>query len=150
MADTQRARIDRLFLGLANEVGDDTLKLSDEGQLFCTLNGVRLSFLHAAQRPTLFILGFAGNLGSLAPESQAEILGEALDANNLWQGSAGGIFGLDENGNLLLSYRLDLPEDLEGEGLEALLPALLPPFIGAAGWAQDRFSAALGQLDPEA
>jgi hypothetical protein len=151
MTDLYRANFDQLFTGLANFVGDDSLALSEQGSLFCELNGVPFSFHHAPVTPTLFILAHAGNLGELPFEVQVDAMRQTLDANTLWQGSAGGSFGLDDADNLLLSYRLDLPgAPLAEDDAQALLPELLAQLAGAALWAQDIFARALGQLDAEA
>jgi hypothetical protein len=146
---TNRIQADRLLASLADYLNQPDLRLQPEGAqngaLVTELEGIPFSFHYDDGFDALFIQSADGNVRE-APES---VLEKALAANYFWEATAGGILGLDEEGNLILSYRLDLPLELTPEEEQALLPELLAHLSGASRWAADLAPRALGQLSPE-
>ena len=127
---------DRLLAALAALVNDPGISLDEKGNGHATLNGIVFAFSFDKERQCLFIQSHAGRLREAAdPAATLEAL---LEANHLWQGTAGGVLGLDErSGELGLAYRLDFP--LPGEDFpEMLLCELMPYLAGVTEWCRDR------------
>jgi len=135
-----RYQADRLLATLARELKTEELKLDGQGALLSVLNGVLFSFHYDDRLEALFIQADGGSLRAAEPEKQDQALEKALAANFLWQGTAGGILGLDEEERLNLTYRLDFPlarPDEDEGGYDDTLLELLPYLAGAAEWARD-------------
>ncbi len=99
---------DKLLAALAGLVQDAGIALDDKGNGLAALNNIVFAFSFDAERQCLFIQSHAGSLREAA--DPAAVLEALLEANHLWQGTAGGVLGLDErNGELGLAYRLDFP-----------------------------------------
>lgn len=127
---------DRLLAALAALVNDPGISLDEKGNGLAALNGVVFAFSFDEERQCLFMQSHGGGLREAA--DQVELLEALLEANHLWQGTSGGVLGLDErSGELGLAYRLDFP--LPGEEFpETLLCELLPYLAGVTEWCRDR------------
>ena len=131
---------DRMLAKLAAELRTEELKLDEKGSLLTVLNGVLFSFHYDERLEALFIQADGGDLRAAGPEALGQALEKTLKANFLWQGTAGGILGLDDEERLILAYRLDFPLarlDEDERGYDDTLLELLPYLAGAAEWAQD-------------
>ena len=130
-----RKDADKLLAALAASVEGPDMALNAEGNCLATLNGMVFAFSFDEERQCLFIQSHGGSLGQAA--DPAAVLEKVLEANHLWQGTAGGVLGLDEqNGELGLAYRLDFP--LPGEEFpETLLCGLMPHLAGVTEWCRD-------------
>lgn len=129
---------DKLLAALAGLVQDAGIALDDKGNGLAALNNIVFAFSFDAERQCLFIQSHAGSLREAA--DPAAVLEALLEANHLWQGTAGGVLGLDErNGELGLAYRLDFP--LPGDEFpETLLCGLMPYLAGVTEWCRDRIA----------
>ena len=128
----------RLLAALAAQVNDASIALDAKGNGLAALNGITFAFSFDEERQCLFIQSHAGSLRDAA--DPAEALEALLAANHLWQGTSGGVLGLDErSGELGLAYRLDFP--LPGEEFpETLLCGLMPYLAGVTEWSRDLIS----------
>ena len=131
-----RKDADKLLAVLAALAEDQNLALNEAGNCLTTLNGLVFAFSFDEERQCLFIQSHGGGLGEVA--DPAGVLERVLEANHLWQGTAGGVLGLDEqSGELGLTYRLDFP--LPGEEFpENLLCELMPYLAGVTQWCRDQ------------
>ncbi|GHT92653.1 hypothetical protein FACS1894116_03190 [Betaproteobacteria bacterium] len=137
----QKAAAAHLLAKLGQTLGQP-LKL-EAGPCPCRLEGRDLAFFWSEKFSALFLQADLGPLDGLAdPVAGLESL---LRANQLWNGTMGGIFGLNPaDGRLYYSYRLDFPvalpsgTPLEDAPVEELLPALLPYILGALEAMEDR------------
>ncbi len=135
-----RHQADRLLARLAEEMRTPDLKLDARGALAARLNNTLFSFHYDDRLEALFIQADGGRLDRADPELQDQALEKALKAGFLWQGTAGGVLGLDRDGCFNLAYRLDFPLTRPGEDerdYEDTLLELLPQLAGAAEWARD-------------
>lgn len=136
-----RQQADRLLARLAEELRTPELKLDEKGALLTVvLGGALFSFHYDDRLEALFIQADGGGLKEAPPDVLDEALEAALEADYLWQGTAGGTLGLDGDERLNLAYRLDFPLNRPGEEeseYDDTLLTLLPRLAGAAQWAWD-------------
>ncbi|MDL2290683.1 type III secretion system chaperone [Desulfovibrio sp. OttesenSCG-928-F20] len=127
--------INRLLAVLAEQTDLPVPPLNATGQCEADLEGTPFLFSYDQERQCLFILSACGVLDRA--EDPDAVLEAVLAANHLWEGTAGGVLGLDEaSGCLLLSYRLDFP--LPDEVFpEDLLCEILPHLRGVSEWCRD-------------
>jgi hypothetical protein len=132
----------RLLARLGEALGEE-LKL-EKNACHTRIQGRLLSFFYEEKFSALFVQAELAELSALPdPENGLEAL---LRSSHLWEGTAGGIFGLNpEDKRLYYSYRLDLPLPAWPES-EALLVELLPLLLGALEAAEDN----LGIFEPQA
>ena len=94
------------FLG--EYTGNPGLVLNANGHAAAEIEGVLFSFFYEADHNALFI---QAALGTPSPAA----LEPLMLCNHLWEGTAGGIFGVNpEDGIVYYSYRLDFPLADEG------------------------------------
>ncbi|MDR3056339.1 MAG: type III secretion system chaperone [Zoogloeaceae bacterium] len=130
---TYAADAARLLARLGEALGKE-LKL-EENACHTRIEGRLLSFFYAEDLSALFVQAELAELSALPdPGSGLETL---LRSSHLWEGTAGGIFGLNpEDRRIYYSYRLDLPLPVWPES-EVLLVELLPLLLGALEAAED-------------
>jgi hypothetical protein len=134
---SHRQDADRLMRALAAQVENPALTLDGNGCCLAELGGVVFAFSYDEERNCLFIQSHGGSLA--AAEDPETVLQSVLQANHLWQGTAGAALGLDEASDELgLAYRLDFPLVAAGEEFpEDLLGDLLPRLAGVTRWCRD-------------
>jgi hypothetical protein len=93
------------------------------------IENILFAFFYSPEFSSLFIQASVGD--PKKADDQDALLEGLLQSNHLWDGTAGGIFGLNpEDGLLYYNYRLDFP--LSKEPLyEDLLIELMPGMVGA-------------------
>ena len=129
-----RKDAEKLLAALATLVEDPRIALDEKGCCLAELNGIVFAFSFDEKQQCLYIQSHAGSLNKAAdPTLMLEWL---LEANHLWQGTAGGVLGLDRNGELGLAYRLDFPLP-EEDFPETLLCELMPLLVGVTEWCRD-------------
>lgn len=131
-----RPQADRLLAGLAEAAGSPGLKLDENGALLARIGGTLFSFHYDRRLEALFIQADGGSVRDASPE----VLEKTLAGNFLWRDNCGGVWGLDDEDNLNLAYRLDFPLARSGEeegDYDRLLVDLLAYLNGAVEWARD-------------
>lgn len=92
-----------LIRELHDHTGIPELVLDGTGTCTADIEGIRFSFFYNQEWDCLFI---QAALGAPGPEAMEKL----LRLNHLWEGTAGGIFGLNPgDGIVYFSYRLDFP-----------------------------------------
>lgn len=127
--------VNTLLAVLAEQSGLPVPPLDAAGRCEADLEGTTVVFIYDEERQCLFIQSPCGFLDRA--ENPDEVLEAVLAANHLWEGTAGGALGLDEeSGGLLLAYRLDFP--LPDEVFpDDLLCEILPHLRGVSEWCRD-------------
>jgi hypothetical protein len=117
-----------LLLELGEYMNDPLIRL-ENGRCDTELEGISFSFSYSEEFSALFIQADMGNFKNI-PEPAAA-LEQLMLRNHLWQGTAGGVFGLHpKDDHLYYNHRLDFP--LSSDPLyRGLLVELLPVIIGA-------------------
>jgi hypothetical protein len=127
-----REMAERMVTRLGEYVGQEDLKLDQNGSSIFNLEGFLCRLDYDQSLGALLTSVYAGNLSkSLDPIA---VLDTALKANLLWEGSAGGTFGL-KDGELSLVSVLDLENsfpEADTDPPDDFLFYYLPRLFGAA------------------
>jgi hypothetical protein len=127
------AEASKLVAFLGEYTKNPDLALDRDGRCTADIEGIRFSFFYEAGFDALFIQAALG-----APTPGA--LEALMLSNQLWEGTAGGIFGLNpEDGHIYYSYRLDFPL-AEEPVYEEFLCDLLAGIVGAIEAAMDEIT----------
>lgn len=129
------AEASALVASLGEYTGNSDLVLDKDGRCSVVLEGIHFSFFFESGHDALFIQAL---LGAASPEA----LESLMLRNQLWEGTAGGVFGLnEEDDRVYYSYRLDFPVAEEPVYPEFLCD-LLAGIVGAIEAAMDDIAAA--------
>ncbi|MDR2892594.1 MAG: type III secretion system chaperone [Deltaproteobacteria bacterium] len=121
---------------LGEYTGNSACILDKNGRAMAEIEGIRFSFFYEAEYSALFIQAALGAPGQGALEA-------LMLRNHLWEGTAGGVFGVNsEDGILYYSYRLDFPVVTGATGAEegvypVFLCDLMAYIVGAIEAAMD-------------
>jgi hypothetical protein len=123
---------ERMVARLGQFVGQPDLKLDANGGVKGSIDGFIFRMDYDQSLGSLFTSVYAGSLAK--SQEPSEVLGAALRANFLWEGSAGGTFGL-KDGELTLAAILELENSFPEADVDPpddFLYYYLPRLFGAA------------------
>lgn len=132
-----------LIKELGGYTGIPELVLGETGICTADIEGIRFSFFYNPEWDCLFIQAALGAPGQEAMESLLRI-------NHLWEGTAGGIFGLNpEDGLVYFCYRLNFPLADE-PAYDGFMCDLMANIVGAIEAAGDALNTPQAQPGPGA
>jgi hypothetical protein len=127
-----REMAERMVTRLGESFGRPDLKLNADGSVLTKIDGFTLRLDYDQGLGALLASVFAGRLSK--SQEPLEVLAAAMRANLMWDGSAGGTFGL-KDGELTLAAMIDLDgsfPEADADPPDDFLLHWLPRLCGAA------------------